>query len=250
VADIFTAKVRSLDEYLSSFSALVQRWSGSEGESQLWCRGQPDAEHHLVPSEYRHPKMNPDEVRSQFHRRAVPLLNPVPIMDWEWYFLMRHHGLETRLLDWTIGSLLGLYFALRDKPGHRDAAVWVLDPWAFNKWSSGRSDIYVVSDTVAKPYLPRLYRRTRALPKKPIAIMPPYNSSRITVQRGAFTIHGDNRKGLDQLFTRKLAKFVIPRDSAVMMKRALRYCGVAEYTVFPDLDGLCREIHAAELEGC
>src|SRR5438445_10619382 len=117
-------------------------------------------------------------------------------MDWHGFFLMRHHGLETSLLDCTIGSLLGLYFAHRDKPGHRDAAVWVLDPWAFNKWSSGSSDIYVVSDTVAKPYLPRLYPRTRPLPKKPIAIMRPYKSSRITAAQRPFTTSSHTRNGV------------------------------------------------------
>ncbi len=51
-----------------------------------------------------------DEMREEFAMRAPLLLDVRPTNDWDWYILMRHHGVATRLLDWTEGALLALYF--------------------------------------------------------------------------------------------------------------------------------------------
>jgi len=245
-----TETIKSISEYLKLFADIVSDWSDKHGEMRPWVRGQSDATWSLVPGEHRVGLLNSDEIRSEFQLKALPLLRQVPRTEWEWYFLMQHYGLPTRLLDWTTGSLLGLYFALRDKTGEKDAAVWMLDPWALNKCCIGKSDLLLLSDDAANPYLPKLFDKKAKLPSRPVAIVPPYNSSRITVQRGAFTIHGAEPKGLEQFFTTRLVRAVIPKDYAMETKRALRHAGVGEFTVFPELDGLCREINAAEIEGC
>lgn len=244
------ATVKSLSQYTQIINQLTRDWSDPKhGDITLWCRGQSDAAWHLVPGEYRGPAANPGEVFSEFELKARPLLREAPGNDWEWYFLMQHHGLRTRLLDWTTGALLALYFALRDNPGEQDAAVWVLDPWALNAAACGKAELFMCTEAEAAPYAPK-QRGRRRLPNQPIAVVPPYNSARITVQRGAFTIHGANQRGLDQLGVKRLVRVKVAKDDAVLIKRELRLAGIGEFTVFPDLDGLAREICAVHVEGC
>ena len=244
----------TIEGYLTICSDLVRKWSSSDsGEPCLWYRGQKDARWSLIPGEYRFP-INADEVRSEFVLKAKALLDRVPANDWEWYFIMQHYSLPTRLLDWTEGALIGLHFALSQDTGKSDAAVWILDPWALNEWNIKKPDLVITGpefdpDLIAVKYLGPVYRKLR-LPQRPIALVPPYNSARITAQRGTFTIHGKRIEGLEKLFTKKLVKILIPKDRCLEMRRNLRSAGISEFTLFPDLDGLSRDIRSVEVEGC
>ena len=243
-------KAETIGRYLDIVADLVSAWSGPDtGETRPWFRGHKCEEWSLVPGQYRLPIINPDEIRAAFMLKARELLPRKPTSDWEWYFLMQHYGLPTRLLDWTTGSLIGLHFALCHETGMHDSAVWAIDPWALNYWTRRKSDLVFSSDEIAKNYLLSLFSR-RSLPARPIAIVPPYNSLRITVQRGAYTVHGSKVEGIEVLFKKRLAKITIPKESCIQMRRDLRYAGISEFTIFPDLEGLCRDIRSSQIEGC
>jgi len=114
--------------------ALVALDKQTVGNRPIWFRGQSKSEWELVPQLGREKKYATAEMAliKGFRQNAVPHMTDRPKSEWEWLFLMQHHRLPTRLLDWTENPLVGLYFAL-DKPSGVDGAVWCLDPIALNK---------------------------------------------------------------------------------------------------------------------
>jgi hypothetical protein len=197
-----------------------------------------------------------DEIREEFIVRA-PILSdtkPAGNDDWEWYFLMQHFGTPTRLLDWTEGALLGLYFAVKDNPGFYDAAVWVLDPFELNRLAIRREEVIPPSATGVipsdkrrvDPWLPPRFKNMAGLPQRPVAVYPTHIARRISTQRSCFTVHGTDERGLDRLLENKntcLLKIIIPSFRVQAIRRELEASGIDEATIFPDLVGLSRTLN-------
>lgn len=98
---------------------------GFVGEIIPWFRGQSNAKHTLTPSlarffvrypkEYGNIRKVEEYLENRFTRFARPYLTgamPADII--EWNYIMRHHEVPSRLLDWTKGSLIGLSYAVHD----------------------------------------------------------------------------------------------------------------------------------------
>jgi hypothetical protein len=94
---------RSFSRFVTITTTLSDKWEGP------WFRGQDHASDRLRPRRYRYYRIDEDEIRSEFKRRAPQLLlGAQPASEWERYFLMQHYGIPTRLLDWSEGALLAL----------------------------------------------------------------------------------------------------------------------------------------------
>jgi hypothetical protein len=184
----------------------------------------------------------------------------LPRDDWEWYFLMQHYRVPTRLLDWTEAALVALYFALQAceerllrqdvktlDEEHRPA-VWVVDPEVVNTHLNFEGTVSPDWFDL-EAYLPRLYSFGGQLPEKPVAIDPPYLAQRVMVQRSHFTLHGSDDGALEDMpylkSTGKLIKVVVAvddRDELGHMRWQLRLLGITETLIFPDMEGLAREL--------
>jgi hypothetical protein len=240
-------KVDSLSKFIAAVDKIQTKWTNECGEYiSPWFRGHSNAEFNLLPSILRENLLpNEDSYRHDFQLKSYPFLTDtfgVPQNNWEWYFIMQHYGLPTRLLDWTEGSLIALYFALFYKTDESNPCVWVLHPFEFNKFFKKTAALLSTEDEL-KGYLPEIWTKTK-LPKYPAALQPIYKSKRIIAQKGCFTIHGEKAINIENIEGLKgyLIKIEIDFYQVDLIKGELNTAGITESTLFPELSGLAREL--------
>ena len=175
---------------------------------------------------------------SRFVTRAGSLL-PDRSDSWATLFTMQHHGVPTRLLDWTRTFAVALHFAVAEADG--DAAVWVLDPYDLNETWLNRTGLPDPSELPATYSKTFLSKDSGALPDV-IALDPFAEHPRVLHQHSGFTLHSNLDVPLEVLHPGLAKKIVIPRSAHEGAKEFLELSGISAFSLFPDLDGLAREI--------
>ncbi len=258
-----TKFINSLEEYISFVEHLRPHRSGP-----LWYRGCGKVSHELKPSLYRHSRsktiedlMNLEkQLLARFQQRSIPFHTRSISDTWEWLFLMQHYGVPTRLLDWTESPLMALFFAVTSAP-HKlgasgkpvfsaNADIWILDPVQWNKSAvdlkSFVGSVLTTDDPNVSAYKP--VGDVKTMKPYPISIYGAHNSQRIVAQRGVFVCFGKDTRPIETIFAREslppdcLRKLVVKRGKLPNIHEALRRNGHTDSVVFPDLDGLAREI--------
>jgi hypothetical protein len=133
--------------------------------------------------------------------------------DSNWLVIGQHHGLPTRLLDWTTSPLAATFFAV--------------------EWSSKKTDVAIYVER-----LPKLVQTVveKIFDIKDVEFLFPYHiTKRITAQNGVFTVHPNPTTSYD---SESLIKLVVPSDLRLEIQLALNAFGINRASLFPDLDGI------------
>lgn len=223
----------------------------------LWFRGHANKNYKLLPSLYRIENYSLEkekQFRNSFRDRAKGFAQiNSNLSEYEWYFIMQHYGFPTRLLDWTEGYLFALYFSLQltsNDNSHIDPCIWIINPFNLNEISLGANNLIRtdISENNSDRNLASHYLdfEKQENDKYPIAISSTYSNERILRQKGCFTIHGTEQVPIENLFVKnkvnKIVQINIDRKSVNVIRKELQYAGISDSSIFPDLDGLSREL--------
>ncbi|HEX7903639.1 MAG TPA: FRG domain-containing protein [Chitinophagaceae bacterium] len=230
---------------------------------ECFYRGHSHTDYLLLPGLYRGfditgkkipvPAWNKEcDLFYEFRSKAKEL-HSQNLADWDILFFMQHHGVRTRLLDWSESLGVAIYFSLCNyRPGTSKPCIWIMNPYKLNEEYHDSRDLF---DPLLLNYYEDyeeegdsysdliLYTNPSDIFPwdVPIGLYPVRRVDRLTTQSGYFTIHGNDSRPIEKIVSDKkniCKKIEIPTDAIDSAFAFLEHAGINQFTLFPDMDGL------------
>lgn len=257
----FEKKIFSWKEYIEA----IDQIQSDLPEAVFLFRGQSDHEWGLDPSllrifKERNSKLSPEKAfklekdsvykfRQEAHHYLKPSVLPPDLVNLtnasiygKWLALMQHHGVPTRLLDWTYSFYVALFFAVENQ--NSEGAVWYFDS---NKLSEhyGLFDI----DYTTKKSEELFGGKSDDLLFTGISSL---QSLREIAQQGGFTFSNGIFKSHESLIAKACSngtqigqgygKILVPADLKLEFLWRLEKANITAKTLFPGIDGIGRSL--------
>lgn len=218
----------------------------SQHDSSLWAyRGIGDAAFGLVPGVGRISNYSLARERAIleiFERRAAEFVDTTRMDNWDKIALAQHHGLPTRLLDWTTNPLIAAFFAVTAQPAEVEVTrVPPGSPYLTFRATPQRR--MATARIVAVRVSARLTIKSASNPDPfgmtNIAFFLPRSiTTRIVTQGGLFSSHPDPAHAWTDPLTHSKNVFDVPGDVRLFFQRRLFNLGIDEQRTMSGLDGL------------
>lgn len=211
---------------ITNFSELHEAFEAYTSDSAWIFRGHSNPDWELKPKAGRKPYSNSKEevIFKAWKRKAAEFIKQPPVSIWDWLAIAQHHGLATRLLDWSYNPLIAAYFAVSGDDEGVDAKIFCY-----------KCMLEFNPDKVVDPFNIKGGGKFR-----PAGIVP-----RIIRQGGVFTISENPSKTIQQLMSKKedLHTIIIDKKYRKKLLKELNFYGINASSIYADLDGLSTHIN-------
>ncbi|HZS03759.1 MAG TPA: FRG domain-containing protein [Blastocatellia bacterium] len=269
--EIRSERVETLDELLKEVTPRAQDASSGRFRDYAVYRGASSDEWSLLTSLDGLGGVNPPHSKAgleahilrNFIRHSRPHLSNPAVDEWELLALAQHHGVPTRLLDWTYSPLVAAHFATLKRGSDADRVVWKLDWRKVHEHFRLPPLAFLVQDLNAmlkERGIETLWDLFDASPSgdQSFACMlePPSVDARIAAQSATLTLCSDKTRSFDRFLIENdladaLTRYVIPAGKVDYIRDQLDNCSVDERRLFPDLGGIAammRRYYSASAE--
>ncbi len=220
-------------------------------------RGMPNAEFKIVTSLRRICKEKRDflepVILANFTKYAAMEDPTIETSVWRQMILGQHHGLPTRLLDWSFSPLAGLHFAVSEKNldemDKHDCVVWRIDvdelhamlpekyQQIMQKEKTTVFSLKMLQEACAGPEEYDRDMQGQAM----LIVEPPSIEQRIINQYSFFSIIPLEMEDVVEFLnerTNNTVKYIIKKELRWQVRDLLDQLNISERIVYPGLDGL------------
>jgi hypothetical protein len=177
---------------------------------------------------------------------------------WNWLALGKHHGLPTRLLDWSFSPYVAMHFTTQDLDYYdRDGVIWCVDYVAAHKLlprelraalDAEEADVLTAEmlDTVADSLSKFDSLKSGEDGEREDFVMflePPSLDDRIVNQFAMFSLMSSATASMDEWLKQHSnlwRRLIIPAELKWEVRDKLDQANITERVLFPGLDGLSR----------
>ena len=254
-------RITSVEELIPLLSDQRYRPELKRNRCNYVYRGMPNIDYKMTTSLRRNCKalertLEP-AILKNFAKYAVIEEPSVANSVWRQMILGQHHGLPTRLLDWTHSALVALHFAVTEENlehmAEHDCMVWRIDidelhsllPEKYRRvMRENKAEVFSVDMLTQAAGSLSEYDADMGR-EAMVVIEPPSINQHIVNQYAFFSVIPLDMEDVEDFLdrhTEHTVKYVIDRDLRWRVRDMLDQLNMSERIVYPGLDGLSKWI--------